>query len=364
MDKITLKASANGKLNISELEHPNMMPFKGVLTYFNRMSKEPPHGSNGLRVYIPTDVGMTALTSLKGMAVNYVQNNPTGHNPKSKVGVITDSYLGETQDDGAVPVIVEGYVYALDFEEEAISIKASQSILGFSYETAQTQIVRSEIDGVPCAVVTSLGYFTGASILYRDSASYGDTSLAASKETKEDNTVDFEKMLAELKNAFSEEVGKLRNEFSHKVEPEVKEEVSKTEDEVKAEVKTEEPKVEEAVNQVVEKVEEVVKVEEPKVVEEVKQEVAKVEEPVEAQLNASSLMATIQALQDEVKSLREQTSLQASARKSIVYPTSPLAKYEEADDKTKLMASIDNDKTLSIEDRLAAKFEAMAKFKN
>jgi hypothetical protein len=296
LNNITLKASANGRLNISELEHPNMMPFSGVLTYLNRMSKEPPHGSNGLRVYIPADVGKPAIASLKGMAVNYIEGNPVGHDPKSKVGVITEAYCGETQDDGSIPVMVEGYVYALDFEQAATSIKASQSVLGFSYETAKTQLVKGEVDGVPCAIVTQLGYFTGAAILNRDSASYGDTSLAASIDNKEDNTLDFEKMLAELKEAFKNEVNALRNEFKHeapKVEEAVKEEASKIVEEVKEDVKAEEPKVEEAVKEELPKVEEPVKEEVAKVVEEVKEEVAKVEEvaqPVaeEATLNASS----------------------------------------------------------------------------
>jgi hypothetical protein len=151
LNTIALKASANGKLNLGELEHPNRMPFSGVLTYLNRLSTEPPHGANGLRVFIPTEVGSPAVASLKGMAVNYIEGNPNGHDPKSKVGVITEAYLGETQSDGAVPIHIEGYVYALDFEDAALSIKASQSTLGFSYETAQTQLVKGEIDGVPAA---------------------------------------------------------------------------------------------------------------------------------------------------------------------------------------------------------------------
>jgi hypothetical protein len=357
LNKIALKASVNGKLNISELEHPNKMPFKGVLTYLNRMSKEPPHGANGLRVFIPADVGKPAIASLKGMAVNYIENNPVGHDPKNKVGVITDAYVGETQDDGGIPIIVEGYVYALDFEEAAVSIKASQSVLGFSYETAQTQLVKGEVDGVPCAIVTSLGYFTGASILYRDSASYGDTSLAASIDNKEDNNVDLEKLLAELKVAFKEEVDSLRQEFGHKEEPVVEE--PKVEEPVVEEPKIEEPVVEEP------KVEEPV-VEEP-VVEEPKVEEPKAEPVVEeAQLNASSLVAELTALKAELESLKNETSLQASARKSVMYPTSALAKYDlnEEDDKTKLMASIDSKTDLSIEERLAMKFEALDKLKN
>jgi hypothetical protein len=378
LNKIALKASGNGtNLNIAELEHPNRMPFTGVLTYLNRLSTEPPHGANGLRVYIPTEVGTPAVASLKGMAVNYIEGNPTGHDPRSKVGVITEAYLGETQSDGAVPIMIEGYVYALDFEDAAISIKASQSTLGFSYETAQTQLVKGEVDGVPAAIVTSLGYFTGASILYRHSASYADTSLAASIDNKEETKVDLEKLLAELKQAFKDEVQSLREEFGQKEAPKAAEPVveePKVDEPVVEEPVVEEPKVEEPVVEEPKveepKVEEPV-VEEPKVDEPVAEPVAEpvvepAAQPEEAQLNASSLMAEITSLKAELASMKDEVSIQASTRKSILYPTSALAKYElnEVDDKTKLMASIDARTDLTVEQRMAMKFEAMAKFKN
>jgi hypothetical protein len=369
LNTIALKASANGKLNLGELEHPNRMPFSGVLTYLNRLSTEPPHGANGLRVYIPTEVGSPAVASLKGMAVNYIEGNPNGHDPKAKVGVITEAYLGETQSDGAIPIHIEGYVYALDFEDAALSIKASQSTLGFSYETAQTQLVKGEIDGIPAAVVTSLGYFTGASILYRHSASYADTSLAASSDkTKEDTKLDLEKLLAELKEFVGSEIKALKDEF--------KPEVVKPETEPVAE-----PETEPVVEPVAEPVVEVEPVVEPEVVVEPQADptpnqevvpepeaapaepvVEPVAQPEEATLNASSLMAELEAVKKELADLKAETSIQASARKSILYPTSALAKYEtEGSDKTKIMASIEANTELSVEERLALKLEALAK---
>jgi outer membrane biosynthesis protein TonB len=357
MNKIALKASGNGKLSISALEHPNRMPFSGVLTYLNRLSTEPPHGANGLRVFIPTDVGAPAVASLKGMAINYIEGNPTGHDPKSKIGVITEAYLGETQSDGAVPVVIEGFVYAHDFSEAAASIKASQSSLGFSYETAQTQLVKGEVDGVPAAIVTSLGYFTGASVLYKLSASYADTSLAASKETKEETNVDLEKLLADLKEFVGGEIKALRDEFKPAepvVEPVVEPAVEPVVEPVVEPAPSVEPVVEPAVEPVVEPAPAVEPVVEP-VVE------PKVED---AQLNASSLLAELKALKDELASLKSEANIQASARKSVAYPTTAIAKYglDEEADKTKLMASIDAKASeLSIEERFQMKFEALNK---
>jgi hypothetical protein len=376
LNTIALKASANGQLNISELEHPNRMPFKGVLTYLNRLSTEPPHGSKGLRVYIPTEVGAPAIASLKGMAINYIEGNPNGHDPKSKIGVITDAKLGETQSDGAVPIEIEGYVYALDFESAANSIKASQALLGFSYETSKTQLVKGEIDGVPAAIVTSLGYFTGASVLYKLSASYADTSLAASKDIKEETIVDLEKMLAEIKDFVGNEIKALRDEFKPSepaaepvVEP-VTEPVAPVVEAapvVEPEVKVDEPVAVITPNQEVTPaetapVEPVVETPAEPVVETV---AAPAAEPVteDATLNASSLEAEIASLKAELKSLKDEASLQASARKSVAYPTSAIAKFgvEESDDKATIMASIESRKDLTVAQRLEMKLEAMSK---
>lgn len=371
MDTIELKASGKGsKLDLGTQEHPNRMPFKGVMTYFNRPSTEAPHGANGLRVYIPKEVGEKSLASLKGMAVNYQSGNPTGHNPRSKVGVITDAKLGETQADGAVPVEIEGYIYSLDFEEEATSIKASQSVLGFSYETAQTQLIKGEVNGEPVAIVTSVGYFTGCSILYRDSASYADTSLAASAEkTKEELTVDLEKLLEELKSAFKAEVNSLKEEFGHKAKEVVSEEAPKVEEAAKEAEKEVETKTEEVVKEVAPKVEEAVQQEVAKVEEAVApavEEAPKAEEQAPAQadatLNASSIVAELEAVKAELKAMKEQASLQASARKSAVYPSTPLAKFglDEKEEKQQLMASIEKMNNLSVAQRLELKMAALA----
>jgi uncharacterized protein YqgV (UPF0045/DUF77 family) len=164
---------------LGELEHPNRMPFSGVLTWLNAASDEAPNGSNGLPVYISASVGVPALPSLVGMAVNY-SDSANRHAPQSKIGVIEAASIGEADENGAIPVIISGYIYASDFEDAAIAIKLNQANLGFSYETTQTQISASVIGGRKVANVDALGFFTGASILFKQSAAYHNTSLAAS----------------------------------------------------------------------------------------------------------------------------------------------------------------------------------------
>src|SRR5690606_33803993 len=51
------------------VDHPNQVPFKGVLTKLDEPSDNPLNGSNGKRVVIPKGVAEEALPSLLGMAV-------------------------------------------------------------------------------------------------------------------------------------------------------------------------------------------------------------------------------------------------------------------------------------------------------
>jgi outer membrane biosynthesis protein TonB len=214
-----------------------------------------------------------------------------------------------------------------------------------------------------------LGYFTGASILYRHSASYADTSLAASADkTKEENELNFEELLAHLKEFVGGEIKSLKDELKPKEEvaPEA-EPVAEPEAEPAAEPVVEaapaqaepevvvEPEADPTPDQAVTPEPEAAPAE--PVAEPAAEPVA---EP--ATLNASSLLAEIDALKAEIKTLKEETNLHAAARKSILYPTSALAKYEtDGSDKSKIMASIEANTELSIEERLALKLEALAK---
>jgi hypothetical protein len=180
----SMKASAVQFSFSENLENPNRMPFKGVLTYFDAPSDKPPGGSGGRRVLIPSSVGIPALESLKGMGVN-LASEMDDHQVTHKIGVITDAYTGRMTEKG-LEVIVEGHIFARDFPREAAMIKLNQAKLGFSYETANTLLASQEIDGEEVAVVQSL-VFTGAAILFKDAAAYQSTSIAASKEQKEDH---------------------------------------------------------------------------------------------------------------------------------------------------------------------------------
>jgi hypothetical protein len=131
-------------LNISlDDGHPNKMPFSGVMTRIDEPSDRPPEGSGGRLITISAEAAEKALSSLLGMAVDY-KPELDGHNPQAKIGVITAANI-----DGDA-ILIEGFIYAADFPEVAAEIKASQDLLGFSYEARN--LYTNDPDANPCVI--------------------------------------------------------------------------------------------------------------------------------------------------------------------------------------------------------------------
>jgi len=155
-------------LALPEVEdHPNRMPFSGVLTRVDEPSDEPPGGADGKRVLIPKAVAEQALPTLLGMAIDYTDDFD-GHNHRAKIGIITEA----TIEGNAIRIA--GFLYASDFPEECARIQQEKTRLGFSYEC---KVAISDKGADPWVV--SRIVFTGAALLYKDKAAYHSTSLAA-----------------------------------------------------------------------------------------------------------------------------------------------------------------------------------------
>lgn len=157
-------------------DHPNRMPFAGILTRLDQPSDAPPGGSNGRRTIISSAVAAAALPSLLGMAVDYTPEL-NGHDKKSKIGVITEA----TIDGNAIRIA--GFLYASDFPEECARIQREKDRLGFSYECLAAI---SDLDADPWVVTRCT--FTGAAVLYKHLAAYTTTSLAAQADKEHDMT--------------------------------------------------------------------------------------------------------------------------------------------------------------------------------
>lgn len=179
-------------------DHPNKMPFSGVLLKLNQPSDAPPGGSGGKRVQISTAVATKALPSLLGMGVN-ITGNLAGHDPTKKVGII------DTADIVGDEIRVGGFIYASDFPTAAKMVKDDQSKLGMSFEAKP---FTSKVVG-NIREVTSLT-FTGAAILKAKAAAYKSTSLAASEEDALDMTAEeLAKMIAEANAPLLAKIEKL-----------------------------------------------------------------------------------------------------------------------------------------------------------
>ncbi len=187
-------------LNISnDDDHPNKMPFSGVLTKVDEPSDEPPGGSNGRRILVTSEAAQAALKTLVGMAVDFTAAFD-GHDPQAKVGLITSADVIGNE------IVISGYIYASDFPEVAASIKALKSVLGFSFEAQRIYV---EDPGADVLKIVEL-VFTGAAILRKDKAAYHSTSLAANAAKDIDMTPDeLKALLAEALKPINDKISGL-----------------------------------------------------------------------------------------------------------------------------------------------------------
>lgn len=326
---------------LGELAHPNKMPFSGILTYFDVPSDRAPHGSDGKKVLIPADVGIPALDSLVGMGINFIEGSMDDHDPKNKIGVIESATaLGRTEN--GIPIFIEGYIYASDFPKAADDIKLYQDVLGFSYDTTNTLLMDGVYEGEPVAVATQV-VFTGACILYSDDAAYTNTSIAASADTTEQNDNEEGETLtmAELQEILSaiqasaaqnaEAIQNLKDYVDTKLEN------FKKEDELADTI---------ADN-----------------LEDVKETTVQAGTEDAAKLAAAAVQTELEKTKVELEKTKAELKASADAvaaqRKSSVYPSLLVAKHdgEEKDKYTELLASVDKDETLTLDERWAKKMQ-------
>lgn len=165
-------------------DHPNKMPFKGVMTRVDEPSDNPPGGANGKRVTISSAVAEAALPSLIGMAIDATKDFD-GHDAQRKIGIITGANVVGNA------IEIEGYFYANDFPAECRHLRAAKDHMGFSYEClAAIQDPTADVLNVEYCV------FTGAAVLYKDLAAYTSTSLSA--QADQGNTMDLKELIAAM----------------------------------------------------------------------------------------------------------------------------------------------------------------------
>jgi hypothetical protein len=149
-------------------DHPNRVPFEGVLTVVNTPSDKAPSGARGHRVMLTREAVENALPSLLGMAVDY-RPGWDGHDARCKIGIVTEAELKSKK------LVVKGYLYARDFPDVARAIQAhAPEALGMSYELADARVEDMRAEIWKLTRIT----FTGAAILLREKAAYKETSFS------------------------------------------------------------------------------------------------------------------------------------------------------------------------------------------
>lgn len=156
-------------------DHPNRMPFSGVLVKLNEVSDAAPGGSGGRKIIVTKEAADAALGSLLGMGVNYTWGYD-GHDPRQKIGLITEATIEGDE------IRIAGFIYAADFPECADDIRGLKDALGFSFEAASIFVADPTADPLTITALT----FTGAAILRKDKAAYTSTSLAAAAADEDD----------------------------------------------------------------------------------------------------------------------------------------------------------------------------------
>lgn len=184
-------------------DHPNRVPFSGVLTLVDRPSDRAPNGAEGHRVLLPRRVAERALPSLLGMAVDFAPGL-RGHDVRRKIGIITRAeVVGDRLE-------VSGHLFGKDFPDVIRDLRAGRDRLGMSYEVTDVRVRDRKAD----IWVLDRVVFTGAAILERDAAAYQTTSLAATTAGKRGDAMDERTLqaleaLVQTNQAFTAECNRL-----------------------------------------------------------------------------------------------------------------------------------------------------------
>lgn len=144
--------------------HPNRKKFIGVLTTIDTPSERAPSGARGHRVVLTREAAERALPSLIGMGLGYTPKLD-GHDARRKIGVITAAEIIGKE------LVIEGHLFARDFPEMMRELRAKDGLLGLSYEVSDAIVEDMQARVWKLTDVT----FTGAALLLREKAAYGQT---------------------------------------------------------------------------------------------------------------------------------------------------------------------------------------------
>ena len=99
-------------------DHPNRLPFHGILTLVGVPSQRSPSGARGHRVMLTRTAAEAALPSLLGMALDYAPSLDA-HDARRKIGIVTEvNIVGMPQSktpSAPGQLAISGYLFAHDY---------------------------------------------------------------------------------------------------------------------------------------------------------------------------------------------------------------------------------------------------------
>lgn len=232
-------------------------PFVALVTYGNSVSDFYVGGTENLpggpyRVMIPADTLSRNISRLEGKPV-FVSSEFDSHTDTKTVGEFvhawTEPVMKEEGAEIALAARASGILHR-DFDTDLVDatvIKARAGVLGFSYDIEANQFEFVTIEGGE-KIVKLVGFtWKGATILFRNTAAYRSTQLAAMKSERERNkdAMEESKVTEMLEAAMNGLTEKLTAAFTEKItsglhdlKTEIMEEIGEDLKEVKASIES------------------------------------------------------------------------------------------------------------------------------
>ena len=191
--KISLNFSL--PLELEAATEGNKQPFVATITFAGLPSDGPVGGTESIeggpyRVLMPVELMQAKLESLKGKGVFAAESLDT-HSGASRIGTFEDAWAQRFPGTDIEAVKTSGFFNKARDPELVAKIidRARAGELGFSYDLKNAPVEIVEVDGEMIAQLLDFEW-RGATVLYRQTAAYQFTDLAAHLAGKSGKSID------------------------------------------------------------------------------------------------------------------------------------------------------------------------------
>jgi hypothetical protein len=171
------------KIELPEIGHRNLVPVEICAMYVDKPVDAKPHFTDyDAKKTAESDDGAPklvfkrsaveeALPSIIGMGLNAQEGALEGHAIRSKVGIITEAWISESNG-----VMIRGFVYGFDYPDMVQAIKTLRNKIGACPSYANIVVDLPEEEKPTVMYVNSL-LFTGCAILQKKNCAFEGTSV-------------------------------------------------------------------------------------------------------------------------------------------------------------------------------------------